>query len=365
MRAFSLNSACGKARAGILKTAHGKLETPFFMPVATKGSVKFLSNEEVISAGTQCLISNAFILYLRPGLDVIGKHKGLHKFMNWKKGIFTDSGGFQVLSKEFCLKLSEQGVLFNNPFDGKKMVFSPEKAIEIQNILGSDVAMCLDDVPLAGSDLKRLEESVERTFAWAERCRAAHKNRKQLLFGISQGGINKGLREKSTEQVVSLDFDGIALGGLCIGEEKEKMHATVKAALSKVPEEKPRYLMGVGSAREIIESVSLGIDIFDSCFPTRVARHGMAFANGKSINIDAGRYKHDLNPLEKECGCFVCKNYSRAYLRHLFKTKEENGMKYLTYHNLFFVQNLLKQIRAEIKKGSFKKEKFLKKFGKE
>ncbi|MDD5163852.1 MAG: tRNA guanosine(34) transglycosylase Tgt [Candidatus ainarchaeum sp.] len=364
MKTFSINSVCGKARAGTLQTAHGAIETPFFMPVATKGSVKYLSNEEVLSAGTDCLISNAFILHLKPGLEVIGKHKGLHNFMHWQKGIFTDSGGFQVLSREFCLRLSEQGVLFRNPFDGKKMLFTPEKAIEIQSRLGSDVAMCLDDVPLAGSDLKRLTDSAERTFAWAKRCIASHKNKKQLLFGISQGGIEKKLRIKSTEQIVSLDFDGIALGGLCIGESKEKMQETIKSAFQKIPFEKPRYLMGVGSAREIIESVSMGIDIFDSCFPTRVARHGLAFAFEKNLNIDSSKFRIDLKPLEKKCNCFVCRDYSRSYLHHLYRTKEENAMKLLSYHNLFFIQGLMKKIRTAIKENSFKKEKFLKEFGK-
>jgi queuine tRNA-ribosyltransferase len=363
MRAFGIISVCGKARAGVLHTVHGAIETPFFMPVATKGSVKYLSNEEVAGIGISCLISNAFILHLKPGLDVIEKHGGLHEFMNWQKGIFTDSGGFQVLSSDFCLKLVEQGVWFRNPFDGKKMLFTPEKAIEIENLLGSDVAMCLDDVPLAGSCLNRLSDSVERTFAWAKRCKAAHKNRNQLLFGISQGGVEKKLRLKSTEQIVSLDFDGIALGGLCIGEPKQKMHETIKAALQKIPDEKSRYLMGVGSAREIIESVSMGIDIFDSCFPTRVARHGMAFAFEKNINIESSKYRLDLAPLEKKCNCFVCRDYSRSYLHHLYRSKEENALKYLSYHNLFFIQSLLSEIRTAIKEKSFKKEKFLKKFG--
>jgi queuine tRNA-ribosyltransferase len=278
--------------------------------------------------------------------------------MNWKKALFTDSGGFQVLSREFCLKLSNSGVTFRNPYSGEKMLFTPEKAIEIQNSLGSDVAMCLDDVPLHGSDLKRLEESAVRTTLWAERCKKAHKNRKQLLFGISQGGTDKKLREKSTREIVALDFDGIALGGLCIGEAKEKMFETVKHALKFVPDEKPCYLMGVGSAQELVEAVSLGIDIFDSCFPTRTARHGRAFSSKGNINIDSVRFKSDLNPLDKNCDCFVCRNHTRAFLHHLYKTKEENSMKYLSYHNLYFIQNLMKKIRKEIKEGKFKKENF-------
>ena len=362
MKHFSLNTVSGKARAGVLNTAHGAIETPFFMPVATKASVKFLTNEEVLETGTQCMIANAFILYLKPGLEAIEKSHGLHKFMNWKKGMFTDSGGFQVLSKQFCLRLVEQGVWFRNPFDGKKMLFTPEKAIEIQNRLGSDVAMCLDDVPLEGADEKRLNQALERTFSWAKRCKEAHKNKKQLLFGISQGGINEKLRMKSTGQIVSLDFDGIAFGGLSIGEEKAKMHSVVNAAMKKVPEEKPRYLMGVGSAKELIEAISIGIDVFDSCFPTRVARHGTAFSSEKNLNLDAAKYKFDLKPLDKNCNCFVCRDYTRSYINHLYRTKEENGMKYLSYHNLYFVQNLMREIRTAIKENTFKKEKFLKEF---
>jgi len=358
MPVFKIKAKKGKARAGILNTAHGKIKTPFFMPVATKGSVKWLANEEVEKAGTQCLISNAFILYLKPGLEVIAKHKGLHGFMDWKKGIFTDSGGFQVLSPDFCIKLSNRGVTFRNLFTGKKMLFSPEKAIEIQNSLQSDVAMCLDDVPLHGSDLKRLEEAAVRTTAWAERCKKAHKNKKQLLFGISQGGTDKKLRKKSTREIVALDFDGIALGGLCLGEEKQKMFSAVKTAVSVIPEQKPRYLMGVGSAKEIIKAVSLGIDIFDSCFPTRTARHGKAFTGLKHINISSAKFRFDLKPLDKNCSCYVCKRYTRAYLHHLFRTKEESAFKYLSYHNLFFVQALMEKIRKAIEKGSFKKENF-------
>ncbi len=329
------------------------------MPVATKAAIKCLSNFQVEETGTECMISNGFILHLKPGLEIIGKAGGLHKFMNWNRGLFTDSGGFQVLSKEFCLKLSDAGVFFRNPFTGTKMIFSPEKAIEIENSLGSDVAMCLDDVPLAGVDFQRLEESARRTTLWAEKCKKSHKNKKQLLFGISQGGIDKKLREQSTKEILELDFDGIALGGLCIGESKEKMFETVQHSLKIVPKEKPRYLMGVGSARELAEAVSLGIDVFDSRFPLRTARHGKAFGFEKDLNLASAKLKADLRPLEKNCDCFVCKNYSRAYLRHLFETREENSWIYLTYHNLFFLQSIMQKIREQIKNGGFKKEKFL------
>ncbi|MBN1940815.1 MAG: tRNA guanosine(34) transglycosylase Tgt [Candidatus Diapherotrites archaeon] len=358
MKQFKLHAVSKKARAGTLKTAHGKIQTPFFMPVATKASVKLLSNEEVEGTGTQCLISNAFILYLKPGLETIKKHKGLRNFMQWKHSLFTDSGGFQVLSPDFCLKLSNSGVLFRNPFDGKKMLFTPELSIKIQNSLGSDVAMCLDDVPIHSSSLPRLTQAVNRTIDWAQRCKKAHKNKKQLLFCINQGGTVRELREKSISSLLEIGFDGMAFGGLCIGETKEKMFRTIGATITELPESMPRYLMGVGSIRELVESIALGIDCFDSCFPTRTARHGKAFSSKGSLNIAAAKFKNDLKPLDKECNCFVCKTHSRAYLHHLFKTKEENGMKYLSYHNLFFLQNLMKKIREDIKAGSFKPEKY-------
>jgi queuine tRNA-ribosyltransferase len=360
MQHYTIENTSGNARHGKLKTNHGIVETPFFMPVATKGSVKLLSMEEVEKAGTECLISNAFILSLKPGLEVIGKHGGLHEFMKWNKPCFTDSGGFQVLSDGFRLKLSEEGVLFRNPFDGKKMMFTPEKAIEIQNKLGSDVAMCLDDVPKAGDNAKRVEEAVERTALWAARCKASHKNKKQMLFGISQGGTNLKLRRKSSTTISELDFDGVAIGGLGIGEGKKEMHAAINASLEVIPENKPRYLMGVGSIEEMIEAIAMGIDCFDSAFPTRTGRHGRAFSSKGNVSIEAAKHRFDLSPLDEKCRCFVCENHTRAYVHHLVKTKEENGMKYLSYHNLHFVHQLMAVIREKIAENDFKKEKILK-----
>lgn len=357
MEKFKIKAECGKARWGVLRTAHREIETPFFMPVATKGSVKLLSNEEVESAGTECMISNGFVLFLKPGLEVIGKQGGLHKFMGWERGLFTDSGGFQVLSKDFCIALTEEGVRFRNPFDGKDMVFTPEKAIEIQSSFGSDVAMCLDDVPLHRCSVQRLEEAAKRTTEWAKRCKEAHTNDKQMLFGICQGGTDLKLREKSAREISEIGFDGIALGGLCIGEEKEKMFRAVDAAIKVIPRDKPRYLMGVGSAQELEEAVARGVDVFDSCFPTRTARHGLAFSGEGNLNIAGAKYRNDSAPIDKECDCFVCKGHSRAYIHHLFKTKEENGLKYLSYHNLFYIQRIMERIRTELKDGSFRKGK--------
>ncbi len=355
MKKFELKQTDSKARSGTLHTAHGAIETPFFMPVATKGSVKWLTQQELAQTGTECIISNAFILYLKPGLQVIKKHGQLHDFIGWKKGIFTDSGGFQVLSKEFCKRLEEKGVHFLNPYTGKTSLFTPEKSIRIQNILGSDVAMCLDDVPLHDSTKKRLEESAARTTRWAERCLHAHKNKKQLLFGICQGGTKKELRKKSTREICEIGFDGIALGGLCIGEEKKKMLETVNAAEKEISEKLPRYLMGVGSAKELLDCISLGIDIFDSCFPARIARHGTAMTKRGNINLKNSAYRFDTKPLGKECDCVVCKSHSRSYLHHLVRTREENSQKYLTLHNLFFTQNLIRRAREAIKEGKFER----------
>ncbi|MBI4210006.1 MAG: tRNA guanosine(34) transglycosylase Tgt [Candidatus Diapherotrites archaeon] len=348
MSGFRLEAVSGKARAGTLMTSHGRVKTPFLMPVATKGSVKLLSMEEVSSAGIECIIANAFILSMRPGTGIIAKHGGLHRFMQWGRGLFTDSGGFQVLSREFCLGLSDEGVQFRNPFTGRQALFTPEESISIQNALCSDVAMCLDDVPRANEGAGRLAEAVARTTLWAKRCREAHSNRKQMLFGICQGGTDAKLRAKSAREITSLDFDGYAIGGLVIGEPKEKTFPAAEAALPFLPEEKPRYMMGVGDEQELRRAIAAGIDCFDSCFATRTARHGGAFTSAGNINIDSAKFRADIGPLDSACDCQVCANHSRAYIHHLFRTKEENAGKYLSYHNLYFLQKMLERVREEI-----------------
>ncbi|MFH0954883.1 MAG: tRNA guanosine(34) transglycosylase Tgt [Candidatus Micrarchaeota archaeon] len=351
---FRISETLGLTRTGILTTAHAKIKTPFFMPVATKGSVKFVSMAELDKMGFKCFISNSFLLSIRPGLEIIRKMGGLHEFVHWKKGIFTDSGGFQILNPDFLIRLTEEGVHFKNPFDNRREFLSPEKAIQIQNNLGSDVAMCLDDVPLYGSSPMRLKESQERTFRWAKRCLAAHKNKKQLLFGVSQGGTNPTLREKSAKEIAALDFDGFALGGLCIGEEKKQMKKMVEKNASLFPTEKPRYLMGVGSPKDIIQSVQAGVDIFDSAFPTRTARHGMAFSKAGNVNLKNASFKNDSKPLDTKCNCAVCQEHSRAYIGHLVRTKEESGLQLLSFHNLFFVSQLMKDIRSAVFERSWK-----------
>lgn len=357
---FEIKASHGKARTGELKTAHGKLKTPLFMPVATKGSVKWVSNKELEDAGTECIISNAYLFSLKPGLEIVEKAGGIHDFIGWNKGIFTDSGGFQTLSSQFLIKANEKGVNFRNPFDKSPSFLSPEKATQIQNALGSDVAMCLDDVPLHGSTLSRAKESAERTTIWAKRCKESHRNKKQLLFGICQGALNEKLRRKSSAEIAQLDFDGNALGGLCIGETKAQRNKMVSVSLKEFSEEKARYLMGVGSPKDILECISQGVDIFDSCFPARIARHKTAITTKGNINIYNAKFKNDLGPIDKECPCFTCQNHSKAFIRHLIKTKEENGQRLLSIHNITFVQDLIKKARQAIKEQEF--DKLLKKF---
>ncbi|MBI4044059.1 MAG: tRNA guanosine(34) transglycosylase Tgt [Candidatus Diapherotrites archaeon] len=352
---FSLKSvdSSSDARNGILSTAHFEVETPFFMPVATKGAVKYVSNGELYGMGTQCMISNAFLFSMRPGLNVVKKARGIHRFINWNRGLFTDSGGFQVLDDGFLVRITEKGVLFNNPFDQRNELLSPEEAIRIQNDLGSDVAMCLDDVPKFGHSKEYFARSLKRTLEWAARCKKAHANEKQLLFGITQGGTFKDLRVHAAQTLSALDVDGIALGGLCIGESKKAMHAMVESSKKHIPEEKPVYLMGVGSPEDILEAVSLGVDCFDSAFPTRIARHGSVFTARGRIDLGKALYAKDLSPLDSACTCFVCKDFSRSFLSHLFKTKEETGLRYLSYHNLFFLQHFMANLRTALREGEF------------
>jgi len=352
---FKLTHEYNKARIGRLKTKHGTVETPMFMPVATKGAVKLIDTDELKEMNVQGIISNAFLLYLKPGLDIA---KDLHKFMDWDRIIFTDSGGFQILSMNNVFKgIKKNGIIFKSPFNGERHLLTPEKVMEIQGILNSDVAMVLDHMPLHELSFKKVKEAVEDTHRWAKIC-LENRNEKQLLFGISQGGIFPELRKKSTSFINSLDFDGVALGGLCIGESKEDMHKMIKLSISLIPE-KPRYLMGVGSPVELINCIGDGIDIFDSVFPTRNARHGHIMTSKGAVDIEKSRYRNDFLPLDENCKCKVCRKYSRAYIHHLFKSTEYLGLRLATYHNLFFIQNLIKDVKKAIKGNyfdEFKKE---------
>ncbi len=336
------------ARVGRLKTAHGIIETPAFMPVATKGTVKTLAPEELYYMGTQALISNAFHLFLSPGMEVIQKAGGLHKFMNWERAIFTDSGGFQMIRKDFPFKITDEGITYKNPRDGKKYSYTPEICLETQKILGSDVAMILDECPAYGSEYSIVEASVERTIQWAKRSEIIEKNEGQLFFAILQGGTFAELRKKCAEELIAMDFDGYGIGGLSIGEPKEIMNEVLKYSVPLVPKNKPRYLMGVGSPVELLEAIETGIDIFDSAFPTRNARHGSLMTSKGNVDIARAKYALDFTPIDDGCGCYTCKNYTRAYLHHLFKESELLALRLTSIHNLHFIQSIVKDAREAI-----------------
>lgn len=349
---FVISGNDGDARVGVLKTRHGKIETPAFLPVATKGCVKTLDSEEVSEVGAQGIIANAFLLYLRPGVEIIAQAGGLHGFMQWKKPIFTDSGGFQMLRKDFLLKISGRGITFQSPFDKSRHLFTPEKCMQVQEILGSDVAMALDDLPPYGSSYSRTAESVKRTIDWAERCLDARRD--TLLFAILQGGVFPDLREKCAKRLVDMDFHGYGIGGLSIGEPRETTYSVLKESVSLLPEDKPRYLMGVGSPLEMIKAVSIGVDIFDSAYPTRNARHSTAYTYKGKLNLSKGRYREDFSPIEEGCKCQACAIYRRAYIHHLLKVKETLGMRLITLHNLYFTHSLLRRVRQAIHRGELR-----------
>ncbi len=353
---FELIAKEGEARCGKLRTKSGVVETPFFMPVATKGTVKFLTPDDLKSLDNQAVISNAFILYLRPGLDVL--KKGIKHFMQYHGVNVTDSGGFQMYTESFLKKVTDEYVVFESPFDGTKHKVTPEKNMEIQVAIDGDVAMCLDVMPnFHGVEREEIAEAVRRTTLWAKRCKEAHDklNTKQLLFGISQGGIHADLREQSVKELLSLDFDGYACGGLGMGEPVEERYKAVTLQRSLLSDDKVLYLMGIGSPVELIEAVALGADMFDSRFPTQNARRGTIFTSAGKLRIKRKEYEADEKPLDEHCDCFVCKTYSRAYLRHLLVQEEGSGYRLVTYHQLYYVMQLMKNIRKSIKEGTFAK----------
>ena len=349
-----------KARTGVLKTASGKIKTPFFMPVVTKGIAKFLTLDNLKKEKTQVFISNSYLLYLKPGLELLKKSKGYHNFINWKKPIFTDSGGFQLKNPEFFISMSDKGVWFRSPFDGSKHFMSPEKVLDVQEIIGSDVAMVLDDMQDANLSKEVYKKAVYRTIDWAKRAIEHHKAEKQLLFGIVQGGTFKDLRETCAKEINNLPFDGIAIGGLALGEAKEKMHKSIDYSLKHLDEEKIKYLMGVGSPEDIVISVGKGVDCFDSIYPTKMARHGHIFTREGPISLKKARYKEVFSPIEKDCDCLTCKRHTLAYLHHLLRLDEPGVKILLSIHNVRFLHRLLEDSRKEIEKGTF--EKFQKNF---
>lgn len=351
-----------KARVGTIFTKKGSIETPFFMPVATKMSVKHISSLDLQEMGCNAIISNTFILHLRPGEKLIKKLGGIGKFMNFQEINVTDSGGFQMYSPSLYIKSNEKGVFFRNPFTKEKVFITPEKDMEIQLDLNSDIAMCLDTMPLMEHSKKEVELAVHRTTNWARRCKAHHdflqakiKDKdKQLLWGITQGGIHPELRKKSCEELKKLDFDGYSIGGLALGESIQDEMKMIEISNKILPENKPRYLMGAGNPIELLEAISHGVDMFDSRFPTQNARRGTIFTSQGKLRIFRKEYELDTKPLDNSCDCWVCKNYSRAYIRYQLNQEEAVGMRLATFHNLHYLMNLMKQSREAIKAGKFK-----------
>lgn len=363
---YKLLGTDGKARRGRITTPHGTIETPVFMPVGTAATVKGMKPETVRENGAEIILSNTYHLYLRPGADVVKEAGGLHRFMNWDGPILTDSGGFQVFSLAKLRDITEEGVRFASHIDGSRHMLSPEKSIEVQNALGSDIIMAFDECAPYPADREYVRPSMERTTRWLARCKDAHKDtEKQSLFGIMQGGMYKDLREQSAKDIVAMDLPGYAIGGLSVGEPKELMCEVLDYCVDWLPENKPRYLMGVGTPDYLFEGVERGIDMFDCVEPTRIARHGMATTSHGRINIKNARFERDFGPLDPECDCYVCRNYSRAYLRHLFKSKEILSAMLLSEHNVHFLINVMKNIRKSIEEGRFReyKEEFYRKYG--
>lgn len=355
-----------KARLGRIITPHGEIETPVFMPVGTRATVKTMTPEEVKDLGAKIILSNTYHLYLKPGHDLVKEAGGLHRFMNWHGPILTDSGGFQVFSLGELRKIKEEGVEFRSHIDGSKHFISPETSIDIQNALGSDIMMCFDECVPYPADYEYAKQSMERTTRWAKRCKEHHKDwSTQALFGIVQGGMYRDLREQSAKDLVEMDFSGYAVGGLSVGEPMDMMCEVLDYTTPLLPKDKPRYLMGVGSPDYLFEAVIRGIDMADCVLPTRIARNGTVMTSHGKVVIRNGRYSRDFSPLDPECDCYTCRNYSRAYIRHLFNVDEILGLRLTTIHNLYFLIKLMERIREAIKEDRLLefKDEFYKKYG--
>ena len=355
------------ARRGVIHTPHGDIQTPIFMPVGTQATVKSMTPEELKEeVKAQIILSNTYHLYLRPGQEIVKEAGGLHNFMKWDRPILTDSGGFQVFSLSSLRKITEEGVAFHSHLDGSKHLFTPESVMKTEEDLGADIIMAFDECCPYPSTYEYTKNSMERTTRWAKRCKEAHKNtEKQGLFGIIQGGFYKDLRDKSLEDLVAMDFPGYAIGGISVGEPKEEFLDILRYITPKMPKNKPRYLMGVGTPDYLIEAALAGIDMCDCVLPTRIARNGTAMTwNGKVVVRNA-TYERDFTPLDSECDCYTCRNYTKAYLRHLVKTKEILGVRLLSIHNLYFLSKLMERVRKEIENDNllnFKNE-FYSKYG--
>lgn len=353
------DSGC-RARTGKISTPHGEIQTPIFMPVGTNASVKAMRPADLKDAGAQIILSNTYHLYLRPGHRVVEALGGLHRFMSWDRPILTDSGGFQVYSLTDLRKITEEGVKFRSHIDGSMHMLTPELSIKVQESLGADIIMCFDECPPADADWEYIERSLSMTSRWARRCKDAHTRQDQHLFGIVQGGRFSDLRQRSLQELQEIGFDGYALGGLSVGEEKAVMYEVMDACSDLLPIDHPRYIMGIGTPEDLVEAVWRGYDMFDCVMPTRNARNGMLFTSQGRLNIKRKQYEQDQEPLDPACSCYVCKNYSRAYLRHLFRSGEILASMLNTHHNIAWYLNLMSQIREAIRQDQF--EAFRKEF---
>jgi len=342
-----------RARLGRLTTTRGVIDTPVFMPVGTQASVKALDPRELREMGTQILLGNTYHLNIRPGSEIIQAAGGLHRFMNWPWPILTDSGGFQVFSLAKIRKIREHGVEFRSHLDGSPLFLGPKEAMAIQRVLGSDIAMVFDECPPHDATPKDALGAVERTLAWARECRAQPRAAGQVVFGIVQGGINAALRERCARELAAMDFDGYAIGGVSVGEPEHEMMKAVELTEPFLPERLPRYAMGLGTPAQLVELVARGVDMFDCVLPTRVARNGTAFTRRGTVNIKGGAVKANFNPIEEGCACFACKNFTRAYLRHLLNVNEILGLRMLSVHNSHFYLEVMREIRAHLAAGTF------------
>ena len=353
MKTIEIVKEEGRARLGVIKTVHGDVETPVFMPVGTHGTVKAITHKELKDIGVKMILANAYHLYLKPGDTLIREMGGIQRFSGWDGPVLTDSGGYQVFSLGVLREIKEDGVMFQSHIDGSKHFFSPEKAIEVQENIGADICMSFDECVPYPSSYEYTSKSVGLTSRWARWCRDSKQNGKNLLFGIIQGGVYKDLRLKSAHDLVNMDFDGYAVGGLSVGEPKGIMWEMVDAVIDLLPREKPRYLMGLGFPEDIIEGIRRGIDMFDCVIPTRLARNGNLFTWDGKINIKNAKYTKDERPVDAECGCYTCKTHSRAYLRHLLVSHELTSFYLNTIHNIYFYADFLEKIRETIRKGVF------------
>lgn len=363
---FSLlkTDTASSARLGKIETSHGEIRTPVFMPVGTQATVKTLSPEDLYVIGAEIVLANTYHLFLRPGHELIREMGGLHRFMNWNRPILTDSGGFQVFSLAGLRKITEDGVKFQSHLDGGvKHFITPEDTVAIQEALGADIIMAFDECTPYPATRDYAQESLERTIRWAERCKKSKADTGQALFGIVQGGMYPDLRRRAAEALVEIGFDGYAIGGLSVGETKQMMYEMIEAVVPHLPEQSPRYLMGVGTPEDLLEAVERGIDMFDCVMPTRNARNGTFFTSTGKVVIRNAQYERDRGPIDPECGCYTCRNYSRAYLRHLFNAGEVLGLRLGTIHNLYFYLDLMRGIRQGIEQGAFGefKKRFLSK----